>query len=79
MRNLESDLEQQKELHKLAVQREQLQTEILKQQLKNQTEMHTKQMEREREVICIVFYGIEYAFAYLKYFLYIFVVARIAN
>lgn len=43
-------MEQQKELHKLQVQREQLQLKALQDDLNRKSERHNIQLEHEREV-----------------------------
>lgn len=52
---LENSTIHQNELHQLAIKREQLQIEILKQQLNNQKELFCKQLGREREVLYIMY------------------------
>lgn len=50
VRRNDEAIEQQRELHQLAVQRERLQIKVLEEQLAKQAEAHTLKLEREREV-----------------------------
>lgn len=56
MKKVEQATIQQKELHNLSVQREQLQIRLLQEEINRQAELHSFKMEKEREVSRNVFF-----------------------
>lgn len=50
LKKVEQSIDQQKELHMLQIQREQLQIKALQEELSRKSEHHSFQLEREREV-----------------------------
>lgn len=50
LKKVEQSIDQQKELHTLQIQREQLQIKALQEELSRKSEHHSFQLEREREV-----------------------------
>lgn len=50
LRQIEEATEQRREMHRLAVQREQLQIKLLEEQLGKQSEIHSVKLNKEREL-----------------------------